>query len=161
MKTDTEFECEKTGAFFSRRLAEAGVEMHLKYYSFIWNFVVAPQMHSKYMIVDGKTVYSGSYNYSYNAEFNSFENVAIFEEASAKEVVDSFKANFKDVLGYGGGAEGFNDYMAKFKEAKEFPLVFAPVTMKLDQIDKFIALAYKKCPSLFKMRSDAKVGKSL
>lgn len=54
-------------------------------------------MHNKYCIVDGKSVFTGSYNYTYFAEHTNFENiVCIADEVSA--VTDYIK-NFERILG--------------------------------------------------------------
>ena len=53
-------------------------------------------MHNKYCIVDGKSVFTGSYNYTYFAEHSNFENiVCIADEVPA--VADYIK-NFEQIL---------------------------------------------------------------
>ena len=53
-------------------------------------------MHNKYCIIDGKTVYTGSYNYTYFAEHSNFENiVCISEEESA---VSEYVKNYEHIL---------------------------------------------------------------
>ncbi|HVK61974.1 MAG TPA: phospholipase D-like domain-containing protein [Bdellovibrionales bacterium] len=152
MKTHTEVECSESGLMFSRLLADAGIEMHLKYYSFVWNFVYAPQMHHKYMIVDRTTVYSGSYNWSYNAEYQSFENVAIYEGPEMKELIASYIQNFETILAYGGGSKDFEKTLSTLQDLKgEMPLHFSPITLTVSEVERYIAVAFKKCPKLFEI----------
>jgi phosphatidylserine/phosphatidylglycerophosphate/cardiolipin synthase-like enzyme len=49
-------------------------------------------MHNKFMIVDQKILFTGSYNWSANAEDNSFEN-AVFIEGDG--VIQSFLSDFE------------------------------------------------------------------
>ena len=77
MEERKQLECHKRGVYFSRMLSKI-VDVSFKYYSIRWDHSTAKQMHSKYMIVDNKTVYTGSYNWSNNAETSSLENVAIY-----------------------------------------------------------------------------------
>jgi len=51
-------------------------------------------MHNKYMIIDGKVLFTGSYNWSANAEDNNFEN-AMFIQASS--VIQKFQADFEKI----------------------------------------------------------------
>jgi len=50
-------------------------------------------MHNKYCIVDGKTVYTGSYNYTYFAEHSNFENIVCIsgEEPAVSEYVKNYE----------------------------------------------------------------------
>jgi phosphatidylserine/phosphatidylglycerophosphate/cardiolipin synthase-like enzyme len=48
-----------------------------------WEEIADPKyekMHHKFMVVDGKLLFNGSFNYSPNAEDNSFEHVRLIEE---------------------------------------------------------------------------------
>jgi hypothetical protein len=51
-------------------------------------------MHDKYMIIDGKTLFTGSYNWSLSAEDSNFEN-AIFIQGSP--VIQSYVADFNKI----------------------------------------------------------------
>lgn len=52
-------------------------------------------MHNKYMVIDGKIVITGSYNYTYFAEAINDENIIIINGAC--DIVDSYYQNFKDL----------------------------------------------------------------
>ena len=62
-------------------------------------------MHHKYVIVDDARVLTGSYNFSSNAEVDSFENTVVFEAERYPELVDAFVDNF-ETLWVTGQAEG-------------------------------------------------------
>lgn len=66
-------------------------------------------MHNKYCIVDGKSVYTGSYNYTYFAEHSNFENIVrIADEDSA---VTSFVKNYEFILGVSDEATNLDEFL--------------------------------------------------
>jgi phosphatidylserine/phosphatidylglycerophosphate/cardiolipin synthase-like enzyme len=51
----------------------------------------AEYMHNKFMVIDGKVVLTGSYNYSKQADTQNDENlIVIVDEAAAKAYEDEF-----------------------------------------------------------------------
>jgi phosphatidylserine/phosphatidylglycerophosphate/cardiolipin synthase-like enzyme len=86
--------------YFEEALAKKNVDVRYKVYSVKWSHTTAKQMHSKFSIVDDKTVLTGSYNWSDNAEDNTFENMVIVQEPSiVKKYVDQFEV----ILNYRAG----------------------------------------------------------
>jgi phosphatidylserine/phosphatidylglycerophosphate/cardiolipin synthase-like enzyme len=139
-------QCVETGFHFGRWLHEQGVEVYFKYYMIFWDFIEAPQMHHKYMIVDDNVVLTGSHNWSKNAEFKTFENKAVIRH---KASVQSFINNFKRLKNYGSGE------LQKLKkqwaqEAQNIDLIFEPMALSVSDIDSLRDLLSKKCPALFK-----------
>lgn len=53
-------------------------------------------MHNKYCIIDGKTVYTGSYNYTYFAEHSNFENIVCISEE--EPAVSRYCKNYEYIL---------------------------------------------------------------
>ena len=92
--------CSELGNHFGTLLVKAGVPVRYKTYAYRWDYSYAPQMHDKYLIVDGETVATGSYNYSFTAEYDTFENVIVLDLRGSSDVCDFF------VIGSGaaGGA---------------------------------------------------------
>lgn len=152
-----EWECYKTGNYFSRLLTNAGAEVLLKYYSYRWHFPYSKQMHHKYMIVDGHTLYSGSYNWSYNAEYETTENVAIYSGASAVALIKSFESNFTQLRNYGGGPQSIDQRVHEIRTATSpIPLHFEPVTLKISQVDQLLGAARAKCPTMYSSGPEAR-----
>ena len=54
-------------------------------------------MHHKYMVVDGTTLFSGSYNLSDNAEHDTFENMMVLKGAEHATLIAAFEANFESI----------------------------------------------------------------
>lgn len=75
-------------------LEKAKVEVRYHAYSVKMYFPYAQLMHHKFMIVDGKTLISGSYNWSRTAEHGNHENVQILEQPA---VVKGFGAEFENL----------------------------------------------------------------
>lgn len=138
-------DCYQAGFHFGRLLSENGVQVLFKYYMTSWNFIFAPQMHHKYMIVDGKTLYAGSYNWSKNAEFKTIENIAIIKD---KKALKAYEDNYNYLKSYGQGE--LDPLMDSWKkEQNELTLLFKPMTLNVAEIDQLRAVACEKCPSTF------------
>lgn len=144
-KTQSDSYCRSRGLYYGRKAMQAGINVYIKYYSFIWDFLFSPQMHHKYMIIDDSKLFTGSYNWSTNAEFNSFENLAIIEEYS---VINDFQKNFQDILDLGN--ENFENLLEELKSAQgDLPLQFEPLTLPMKKVDQLYRVACSKCPSVF------------
>ncbi len=86
--------------FFEEALAKRNVDVRYKVYSVKWSHTTAKQLHSKFSIVDDKTLLTGSYNWSENAENNTFENMVIVRDpAIVKKYIDQFEV----ILNYRAG----------------------------------------------------------
>ena len=138
-------DCVQTGFHFGRWLHEQGVSVYFKYYMIFWDFIEAPQMHHKYMIVDDSVVLTGSYNWSKNAEFKTFENKAVIRH---KASVQSFVRNFNRMKSYG---DGQLELLKKqwTQETQSIDLVFEPMSLTVSEIDSLRDLLAQKCPTLF------------
>lgn len=82
------------------RVAEieaAGIEVRYKVYSLGFYFPRAQLMHHKSLIVDQKTLITGSYNWSDTAEHSNYENLVAFGGRSKvdKAIVAAFDAEFQ------------------------------------------------------------------
>lgn len=97
--------CLESGYYFSLDLINAGANVKFKWYSYRWHYSYAIQMHHKYLIIDGHTVASGSYNLSANAEFATIENLVIYSGTPYRGLVDEFVENFSTLFET-GEAEG-------------------------------------------------------
>lgn len=145
-KGKTKGQCYASGVHFSRMADQEGIDVRYKIYGYRFHFPYAKQMHHKYLVIDGRTVYSGSYNWSNNAEFETLENVAIYDD---REVAEAFLENFNSILSYG---EGFEKKLSGVKNAKRsLPLVFDPITLNTDEVDQLKSAARKKCKNLYQL----------
>ena len=138
--------CYRKGVHFSRKANDSGLNVYIKYYAIRWFFPNAPQMHNKYMIVDNQTLYTGSYNWSYNAEFNTFENVAVIKYS---KIIKSYLNNFKSIISYGKDLTFSKMMNNLINEKEEIPLFFKAKTLTISQIDKVKKVIERKCPEFY------------
>ncbi len=140
--------CELAGEMkFSRYLAQHGIEVRLKYSSYIWYYAYDPQMHHKYMIVDGREVWSGSYNWSRNAEFNTFENVVHYQGEALASVAQEYMNNFWGIWEL--NRQEFSSHLSRLRTQNRILLHFSPMTLSVDEIDEAQALLLEEVPAFF------------
>ena len=139
-------DCLNKGFLYGYALHAAGVDVRFKYYAYRWNYRYAPQMHHKYLIVDGETLVSGSYNLSDNAEHNTLENMVFYDAASFGGLVRAFEGNFENIWTT-AEFQGLYDRLVDQIENGEgaFPIVFDAMALDWDQITALKALIRDAC----------------
>lgn len=140
-------DCIQKGFYFSYPVYESGIDLKFKYYSFRWHYSYAEQMHHKYIIFDESIVASGSYNFSDNAENNTFENVIIFDAAGFPDLVDAFLDNFDTMW---VTAEDENLYGALMEEVTEgtssrIPIVFDSMALNWEEVNALKSALFANC----------------
>ena len=140
--------CEDRGVHFGLNLHEAGIPIRYKYYSYRWHYSYAVQQHHKYIIVDGERVASGSYNFSNNAERDTFENIIFFEGPAYEGVIEDFVANFGAI--WDTGASGYYDQlMSQITETEDdFPIVFDSMALTWPEITDLKAAILANCADI-------------
>ena len=134
------------GHYFGKDLVDAGIDVKFDYYAFRWNYRYAEQMHHKYILIDGETVFSGSYNLSANAEQDSFENAIIFEASRYPAMVDAFEDNFEWLWTTNEGAyDSVLDEVENGTDAT-FPIVWEPMALAWSQVDALKRAVRSACP---------------
>ncbi len=127
-------DCGYNDFLFSKELVDAGIDVRFKAYAYRWNFVYAAQMHSKYMIVDGKELISGSYNLSMNSEHNTMENAMHLSGVQFAPVLAKYEANFASIFETGRDLlPGLEDDVAN---ASTIPLVFPSMALTWAEFDQ-------------------------
>ncbi len=139
--------CEDKGLHFGWQLADAGVDLRYKYYSYRWHYSYAVQMHHKYVIVDGERVLSGSYNFSNNAEHDTMENIVLYDGAAYPALVADFVANFEAIWQTGTGSQ-YDDLMAQVTSGDSFPIVFESMALEHDQVTALKQAIKANCPDI-------------
>lgn len=109
------------GGIDFQELVNAGGELYLSAYN---NGIV----HHKYCIIDGVYVLSGSYNYTYYAEYINYENLLTIKSES---VASKYAENFENVI---QNAEKVKDYVQFKMEHKICRDTFAAA--RINTIDK-------------------------
>jgi len=142
-------DCMDKGFLYGYALHKAGIDVRFKYYAYRWNYRYAPQMHHKYLIVDGKTLASGSYNLSDNAEHNTLENMVFYRADSFGPLVRAFEGNFENMWVTGEFAGLYGDLVEQIESGEgAFPIVFDSMALDWDQITALKTLIRDACPEI-------------
>ena len=139
--------CGQRGLHYGYALQLAGLDVRYKYYAYRWDVRYAAQMHHKYLVIDGRILATGSYNFSDNAERDTFENVVIYDGAAFPTLVAQFEANFEALWG-DGRAEGELEILRDVISSPvgDIPLVFEPMALTWDEVTELKSLIRQHCP---------------
>ena len=141
--------CIDNNYYYSYEAHKAGIPLRFKYYAYRWDASYAVQMHHKYMVIDGATVASGSYNLSDNAEHATMENMVIYDGAEYRDLVQAFEANFESMWQTGGPESGLLALRQRIQdESQPVPLVFDPLALDHTQLTALKALIRAECPAV-------------
>ncbi len=139
--------CAEIGNHFGTLLVREGVPVRYKSYAYRWDYSYAPQMHHKYLIVDGDTVATGSYNYSFTAEYDTFENVVVLERERYPELVDGFVANHAALWDTNRAA--YDALLADVTSGTgAIPLVFPSMALSWSEVDALKDAIREACPDV-------------
>jgi len=121
------------------------VEVRIKFFNVRTAAYLNKQMHSKYLIVDGKTLYTGSFNWSYSAEFNHIENIVRLEAARHKATVESFEKDFNQLFSLKRNLyKGFVKRLElALKKGTKIKCSFTPMALTFSEIDSIVSAGRK------------------
>jgi len=138
-------DCGYNDFLFSKALVDAGIDVRFKSYAYRWNHTYAVQMHSKYMIVDGKELISGSYNLSMNAEHATFENALHVSGPQFARLTDAFEQNFAAMWETGRADDLLSKLRTEIATAANIPLVFPSMALTYSEFDQLRVLIRSNC----------------
>jgi phosphatidylserine/phosphatidylglycerophosphate/cardiolipin synthase-like enzyme len=141
-------DCQDRGFLYSYAVTQAGIDLKYKVYAYRWDYSYAKQMHNKYFIFDGKTLVTGSYNLSDNAEHNTFENVAVLRAPAYAALIAKFEGNFAKLWATDGSGTLLAALTEKIKTAPEIPIVFDPMALTWQQMTSLKQLIAQNCPAV-------------
>ena len=142
-------DCMNKGFYFSYLVEQADIPLRFKYYAYRWHYTYAKQMHHKYLIFDGDTVVSGSYNLSDNAEHNTLENIVVYRDSAYPGIVDAFEQNFTEIWDTGRDENRYDELTTEIEEATDtIPIVFESMALTYDQVDALKDLIRETCPEV-------------
>jgi|SRR6218665_130270 len=142
-------DCLEENFLYSYNLILAGIDVRFKSYSYKWNNKTSDMMHHKYAIFDNNTVAVGSYNYSYNSETNSMENVVIFNNTASSSTVNKFVSNFNEIWNLGRVENYYNDLLVNISSSNRYtPLLFPSVALTHSEYTNLKQKIETACPSV-------------
>lgn len=127
-------DCMEDGMYWGYPLHAAGLDVRFKLSAYRWDYRYAEQMHHKLVIVDGDTVATGSYNYSPNAEFDTFENVIVLTRDRYAAALDGYVARYQALWETRrDDVEPFLDELAY--GTSDVSIVFPGMAMDYEEVD--------------------------
>ncbi|MBS1121998.1 MAG: phospholipase D/Transphosphatidylase [Deltaproteobacteria bacterium] len=140
-----EAKCRLNDFLFSKALVDAGIEVRFKSYAYRWDASYALQMHSKYLIIDGQELFSGSYNLSMNSEQGTFENALHLSGPQFAPLIGQFEQNFVSMWEL-GRAEGLLAKLdAQVSNDPQIPLLFPSMALTWSELDALRILIRQNC----------------
>ncbi len=139
--------CRNRGCYYGYALHLADIDLRFKHYAFRWDYSYAVQMHHKYVIIDRELVASGSYNFSDNAEHNTFENMVVYKSTHFPELVQAFVDNFESIWTTGEGQ--LEPLLDTIEHSDEFPLVYDSMALSWTDVYHLKTLILAHCPEIY------------
>lgn len=123
--------------------AHENIDVRVKFFNMNLGAHLSHQMHSKYMIVDRTLVLSGSFNWSYSAEYNHIENLLVMDGASHPEVARAFVNDFERL--YELNRKSYSELQARFEKVldsiEKVDCSFEPLSVTFQEIDQLFSTA--------------------
>lgn len=142
-------DCLEENFLYSYNLIQAGIDLRFKSYSYKWDNTTSRMMHHKYVIFDDNIVAVGSYNYSYNSETNSMENVVIFNSTASSITVSKFVSNFNEIWNLGKVEGYYNDLLVNIGSSNRYtPILFPSVALTHSEYTNLKQQIETVCPSV-------------
>jgi phosphatidylserine/phosphatidylglycerophosphate/cardiolipin synthase-like enzyme len=124
-----------------------GIALKYKFYAYRWDYAYAKQLHHKFVLVDGRWLSTGSYNFSDNAEHATMENVVVLDGTAYPELLAAYEAEFQRLWtkGEAGGLyPAMLDQIAN--DTGPIYLVFEAMALDTDQIYELKKAIRTACP---------------
>lgn len=138
--------CNDKGFLFGYEVGSSNIDVKYKFYAYRWDNSYAAQMHNKYMIVDGTTLYTGSYNLSDNAEHDTFENMLMFTGSRYAGLVQQYEQSFQTIWNTGEGK--LPTLLNTIARDPQIPLVFDSLALTWTQATDLKAKIRGACPAV-------------
>lgn len=130
-------------ALYSKYVSDAGIAVKYKSYMYRWDAATSNQMHSKYLIVDGNELISGSYNLSDNSEHGTFENALHVTGKQYAPLVAKFEANFSSI--YNANHAALAPLQTAIKTSPTIPMAFDAMALTWKELSDLKALIRANC----------------
>lgn len=135
--------------YYSYELIAAGIDVRFKTYSYRWHPNTAALMHHKYAVFDDRIVATGSYNYSYNSETGSMENLLVFDDTFSGEAVSAFRENFAAIWET-GRAEGYYAHLLAYiaSGSRYVPVLYPAMALTYNEVRELKQTIEAACPAV-------------
>lgn len=137
-----------SGVSYGQFLAEVpNAEVRVKYYNLKYSEYISKQMHSKYILIDGTHLLSGSFNWSVSSEREHIENLVELSGPKHTEVLEQYSADFARLWDMGrANYETLLNTVTSAPTDSGIKCGFDPMTLEYTEIDALLAaFKSKKC----------------
>jgi YD repeat-containing protein len=142
-------DCMEKDFYYSYELILAGIDVRFKTYSYKWDAATSALMHHKYAIFDDSIVTTGSYNYSYNAETNSMENVVVFNRIASDNSVTDYINNFSEIWNTGRQSGYYNELQSHLSsDSRYIPVLFPSMSLTYSEVTSLKQQIESACPAV-------------
>ncbi|SMF06685.1 phospholipase D-like domain-containing protein [Pseudobacteriovorax antillogorgiicola] len=120
------------------------VEVRIKFFNLDPTAYLSRQMHSKYLIVDDQTVWTGSFNWSYSGEYSHIENLVKIQGGTHVEAVAGFNRDFAQLwdLNRSQYQEFKGRMIDALKNDKKTDCKFEPMALTFTEIDILLRMGW-------------------
>jgi phosphatidylserine/phosphatidylglycerophosphate/cardiolipin synthase-like enzyme len=127
-------------------LEHENIEVRIKFYNLKPGEYLAFQMHNKFMVVDGHTVLTGSFNWSESAEKSHIENLVEIKGRMGKTVGVVFSQEFESLWEMGRDKlGGLKARLAEMKSSGRLPrCAFSPIAMHPAEVRNLLR-SHRQC----------------
>ena len=99
-------------------------------------------MHHKYMLIDGSKLVTGTFNWSYSAEYEFLENVlTVGINDKNQHIFQDYQKNFADI--WDRNTDLIEPLKAAVTQGKKMKCSFPPISMSYTDIDSVFLKAKK------------------
>jgi phosphatidylserine/phosphatidylglycerophosphate/cardiolipin synthase-like enzyme len=142
--TDTQrIDCQYNDFLFSKTLVDAGIDVRFKTCAYRWDYTYAEQMHSKYLLVDGNELLTGSWNDSMNSEQGTFENeLHVFGDTYAP-LLGQYTQNFDKI--WDTNRTSLDPLRTTISTSSTIPLVFPSMALTYQEFGDLRTLIRTNC----------------
>ena len=116
------------------------VDVRLKYFNIRKAAYLGQQMHSKYIIVDGEHLLTGSFNWSYSAEYNHIENLVYVDGQVHPQILKDYRSDFQHL--WRMNRENYDSFIDEVESAvsnrSKINCGFKPMALSYSEIDHML-----------------------
>lgn len=132
----------------AERLERAEIPLRYHTYSIKWSYSRAQLMHHKFLLVDGRALVAGSYNWSRTAEHKNHEVIQLFRGRRWRHIVAAYRDRFDELWEL--GRESVPQFMERFmaeKGAEQYrrylPCHFPTMALEGEEIARLRSFVHK------------------
>jgi phosphatidylserine/phosphatidylglycerophosphate/cardiolipin synthase-like enzyme len=115
------------------------IQLRIKTFNLLPSEYLTHQMHNKFMLVDGRQILTGSFNWSKSSEMNHIENLISLQGRSSQQVFLDYKKEFESIWDL--GRDRMDSLIKKIKEAKfrgeEVNCLYSPMSLTPSEYRSF------------------------